>query len=59
MSGEPAKILKEAGNAILVSVEVWCGITATLNLLSVPGMRKSIRSGMRKPVIYTMTLLDW
>ena len=26
VSGGPIKIVKEAGNAILVSEEVWCGI---------------------------------
>ena len=35
----PLIILKESGNAILVSEEVWRGMTETLNLVSVPGMR--------------------
>ena len=59
VSGGPAKILKETGNAILVSEEVWCGMTETLNLMSVPGMRESIRTGMREPIAYTKTSLDW
>ena len=50
MSGEPTKILKDTGNAILVSEEVWRGMTATMNLMSSPGMRESIRSGMREPI---------
>ena len=59
MSGEPVKILKEMGNAILVSEEIWRGITETLNLMSIPGVRESIRSGMREPIAETATGLDW
>ena len=59
VSGGPIKIVKEAENAIFVSEEVWCGITATLNLVSIPGMRESIRSGMRQPIADTATGLDW
>ncbi len=59
VSGEPVEILKETGNAILVSEEVWCGLTETLNLMSVPGMRESIRTGMRVPITDTKTALDW
>ena len=58
-SGEPVKILKEMGNAILVSEEIWRGITETLNLMSIPGVRGSIRSGMREPIAETATGLDW
>ena len=57
--GEPVEILKETGNAILVSEEVWRGMTETLNLMSVPGMRESIRTGMREPIAHTKTSLDW
>ena len=59
LSGKPAKILTETGNAILVSEEVWCGMTETLNLVSIPGMRDPIRSGMRQPIADTATGLDW
>ena len=59
MSGEPVEILKETGNAILVSEEVWRGMTATMNLMSSPGMRESIRSGMREPITDLTTGLDW
>ena len=33
-------------SAVLVSEEDWRGIQETLYLLSVPGMRESIREGM-------------
>ena len=59
VSGEPTKILKDTGNAILVSEEVWRGMTATMNLMSSPGMRESIRSGMREPITDITTGLDW
>ena len=59
VSGEPVEILKETGNAILVSEEVWRGMTETLNLVSIPGVRETIRSGMRVPITDTKTALDW
>jgi PHD/YefM family antitoxin component YafN of YafNO toxin-antitoxin module len=59
VSGEPVETQKETGNAILVSEEVWHGMVETLNLLSTPGMRESIRSGMREPIADTMTGLGW
>ena len=59
VSGEPIEILKENGNAILVSEEVWHGMTETLNLLSIPGMRETVHSGMREPIAHTKTSLDW
>ena len=58
ISGDPLKILKETGNAILDSEEVWRGTTETLNLMSVPGMQESIRNGMRVPIKDTKTALD-
>ena len=57
-SGEPVEFLKETGNAILVSEEVWCGMKATLHLLSIPSMRGSIRCEMRKAIANTKTGLD-
>jgi len=44
---------------MLVSEEVWRGMTATMNLISSPGMRESIRSGMREPITDITTGLDW
>jgi len=59
LCGEPVKIMKDKGNFVLVSEGVWRGITETLNLLSIPGMRGSIRCGMREPIANTATGLDW
>ncbi len=43
---DPIQITSKRGNAILVSEEDWRAIQETLYLLSVPGMRESIRSGL-------------
>jgi antitoxin YefM len=59
VSGEPATILNDTGNAVLVSEEIWLGMTETLNLVAIPGVRESIRSGMREPITDTKTGLDW
>ena len=59
VSGEPVEILKETWNTILVSEDIWRGMIETLNLLSIPGMRESIGSGLREPTTDTMTALDW
>ena len=59
MSGDPVKILKETGHAVLVSDEVWRGMMETLNLVPIPGVRETIRSGMREPIANTTTGLDW
>ena len=59
MSGEPVEILKETGNAILVSEEIWRGMIETLNLVSISGVRETIRAGMREPIANTKTSLDW
>ena len=59
VSGGPIKIVKDTGNAILISQEVWRGLTETLSLMAIPGMRDSIRSGMRQPLADTATGLDW
>ena len=59
VSGGTVKILRDTGNAILVSEEIWRGLAETLNLVSIPGMRDSIRSGMREPITDSAEGLDW
>ena len=59
VSGDPIEILNETRNAILISEEVWRGITETLSLVAISGMRESIRSGIRQPIANTSTGLDW
>ena len=59
VSGGPVKILRDTGNAILVSEEIWRGVTETLSLVSIPGMQETIRSGIRENIADTATDLDW
>ena len=49
-SHEPIQITGKRFNAILVSEEGWRSIEETLYLLSIPGMRESIRRGLKTPV---------
>lgn len=46
---KPITITGKRGNAVLVSEQDWDSIQETLYLLSVPGMRKSIREGLAAP----------
>ncbi|HOZ49245.1 MAG TPA: type II toxin-antitoxin system Phd/YefM family antitoxin [Candidatus Hydrogenedentes bacterium] len=45
-SHEPVQILGEGDVAVLVAEEDWRAIQETLHLLSIAGMRDSIRDGM-------------
>ena len=46
----PVQITGKRNNAVLVGEEDWRAIQETLHLLSIPGMRESIRNGLREPV---------
>ena len=48
-SHQPIVIMGKRNKAVLVSEEDWSAIQETLYLLSVPGMRESIREGMDTP----------
>jgi antitoxin YefM len=56
---QPLVISGKRNNAVLVSEEDWEAIQETLFLLSVPGMRESIREGMETPVDECAEDLDW
>lgn len=45
-SHQPIVITGKRGNAVLLAEEDWNAINETLHLLSLPGMRESIREGM-------------
>ena len=49
-SHEPITITGKRNNAVLVAEEDWRAVQETLYLLSIPGMRESIREGMVEPV---------
>ena len=58
-SHEPIIISGKWSNAVLVSAEDWSTIQETLYLLSVPGMRESIKTGMSEPLAGSAKELDW
>lgn len=58
-SHEPVTITGKRNNAILLSEQDWSAIQETLYLLSIPGMRESIKEGMETPVEECEKDLDW
>jgi antitoxin YefM len=56
---EPIQISGKRNNAVLVSEEDWRSIQETLYLLSIPGMRESIRKGIKTPVDECSEGLEW
>ena len=46
-------------NAVLIGEDDWRSIQEALHLLSVPGMRKSIRKGLAAPVAKCDAKLKW
>ena len=52
-------ITGKRGNAVLLAEDDWNSINETLNLLSVPGMRESILSGMQENLEDMSTELEW
>ena len=59
VTSEPLQITGKRSSAVLVAMEDWQAIQETLHLLSIPGMRASIRKGMATPVKDCMESLDW
>ncbi len=49
-SHEPIQIIGKRANAVIVSEEDWRAVQETLYLLSIPGMRESIREGLETPL---------
>jgi len=58
-SHQPLLLSGKRNKAVLVAEEDWEAIQETLFLLSVPGMRESIREGMEAPVDECSKDLDW
>ena len=56
---ESIHITGKRSNAILISEDDWRSIEETLYLLSVPGMRESIREGLKTPPDECSEELDW
>jgi prevent-host-death family protein len=49
-SHEPVHIAGKRARAVLISEDDWRAVQETLHLLSIPGMRESIRKGLETPV---------
>ena len=58
-SHEPIQITGKRSNAVLVAEEDWRSIQETLYLVSIPGMRESIRKGMKEPLKKSSKVLRW
>lgn len=58
-SHEPILITGKRANAVLISEADWKAIQETMYLLTIPGMRESIREGMNTPIEECTKDLDW
>src|SRR5580700_8696605 len=58
-SHEPVLITGKRSNGVLISEEDWRSIPETLYLLSIPGMRESIRRGLKTPVKQCSEKINW
>jgi prevent-host-death family protein len=58
-SHQPIAISGKRSSAILISADDWESIQETLYLLSVPGMRESIKEGMNESIDSCSKELDW
>jgi len=59
VSHEPIQITGKRHNAVLISEEDWRAIKETLYLVSIPGMRESIRKGLKTPLKKCSRDLKW
>lgn len=55
----PVQITGKRNNAVLVGEDDWRAIQETLHLVSIPGMRESIRKGLKEPVAKLSKNLRW
>jgi prevent-host-death family protein len=55
----PVTITGKRNDAVLISADDWAAIQETLHLLSVPGMRESIRAAMAEPLATSVRELAW
>ena len=58
-SHQPIHIAGKRTSAVLLSAEDWQSIQETLYLLSVPGMRESIKEGLAEPLSGSAKDLNW
>ena len=58
-SHQPIVITSQSSNAIFLSEADWLAIQETLYLLSIQGMRESIRAGLATPIEECSQELEW
>jgi antitoxin YefM len=58
-SHQPVLIAGKRSSAVLVAAEDWQAIQETLYLLSMPGMRESIKKGMAEPLEKSAGEVKW
>ena len=56
---KPIVITGKRGNAVLLAEDDWNAIRETLYLVSIPGMRESIREGLAADLADLDQSLDW
>ncbi len=56
---QPVVITGKRNSAVLVSAEDWASMQETMFLLSVPGMRESIRAGLAESLDPCSKKLNW
>lgn len=59
VSHDPIQIVGKRNSAVLISEDDWRAIQETLYLTSIPGMRESIRNGLKTPIIECSEELAW
>ena len=59
LSHDPIQIVGKRNSAVLISEEDWRAIQETLYLTSIPGMRESIKKGLKTTVDECSEELAW
>ena len=59
VTSEPIQIEGKRSSAILIARDDWEALQETVHLLSIPGMRESIREGIETPLEECVEELDW
>ncbi|MCK4609104.1 MAG: type II toxin-antitoxin system Phd/YefM family antitoxin [Gammaproteobacteria bacterium] len=58
-SHEPITITGKRNNVVMLAADDWAAIQETLYLLSIPGMRESIKEGLEAPIDECIEELKW
>ena len=58
-SHKPVIISGKRANAVLISEEDWSAIQETLYLLSIPGLRESVKDAMAEPLVKSKKVVKW